>query len=213
MLKVLEVSQIVQGKNIRSDCDSEIFELAESIERQGLINPIAVKLRKDGKYEVIAGHRRFEAIKRLGYPHVECNILDDLNEEEITLAQIAENVQRKQMSAWELVEVFEDLKKRYKLTSQQIARKFGKSDAWVCNQYQAVRLLDHEYGGKIPEEAKKKTSGQVKHDVKKKMVQKELIICEGMKVEVLGHRYNCFCSTNEMENKLRKFIELYEIKG
>ncbi len=213
MLKVLEVSQIVQGKNIRNECDSEIFELAESIERQGLINPIAVHQRKDGRYEVIAGHRRFEAIKRLGYPHVECNIFDDMNDQEIILAQLAENVQRKQMSAWELVQVFEDLKKRYKMSSTQIAKKFGKSDTWVCNQYQAVKLLDQQYGGNIPKSEKNKTSQQIKQEVKQKIFQKEIIICEGMKVEVLAHKYTVFCETNDMENKLRKFIELYKIEG
>ena len=49
MLKVLEVSQIVYGKNIRNEHDSEILELAESIEKQGLINPITVQKRDDGK--------------------------------------------------------------------------------------------------------------------------------------------------------------------
>ena len=108
MVKVLEVSQIEQGKNIRNERDSEILELAESIDRQGLLNPITVQMGKRGRYVVIAGHRRFEAVKRLGLPHIECNVVNDLNEKEIILAQIAENCQRKQMSAAELVDTFED---------------------------------------------------------------------------------------------------------
>lgn len=56
MLKTLEMSQIVNGKNIRNEKDSEITELAASILAQGLINPILVQKRaKDGKYVVIAG--------------------------------------------------------------------------------------------------------------------------------------------------------------
>lgn len=212
MLKVLEVSKIVQGKNIRNERDSEIFELAESIERQGLINPIAVKELGDGRYEVVAGHRRFEAIKRLGYPHVECNILDELNEKETIFAQIAENCQRKAMSAWELVEVFDDLKKRFNMNQGAIAKYFGKTETWVSNQYQAVKLLSSKYGEKVPKDELKKTAGQIKNDAKKKMVQKEIILCQGMRVEITGHRYNCFCSTNAMENKLRKFIELYKLE-
>lgn len=206
MLKLLQVSEIVQGKNIRSEKDSEIFELAESIERQGLINPITVQERDDGKYEVIAGHRRFEAIKRLGYPHVECNILDDLNEKEIILAQIAENCQRKQMSAAELVDTFEDLKKRFRMNQAAIAKQFGKSDTWVSNQYQAVRLLASQYGEKVPKAEKKKTAGQIKNDAKKAMTSSELIICEGMKVQVNGHKYTIYCSDNTTENLLRDFI-------
>ena len=210
MLKLLQVSEIVQGKNIRNEKDSEIFELAESIERQGLINPITVQKRDDGKYEVIAGHRRFEAIKRLGYPHVECNILDDLNEKEIILAQIAENCQRKQMSASELVDTFEDLKERFRMNQAAIAKQFGKSDTWVSNQYQAVRLLESQYGDKVPKSEKKKTAGQIKHDAKKKMAGSELIIAEGMTIQVIGHKYTIFCQTNEAENALRDFIKSHK---
>lgn len=210
MLKLLQVSEIVQGKNIRNEKDSEIFELAESIERQGLINPITVQKRDDGKYEVIAGHRRFEAVKRLGYLHVECNILDDLNEKEIILAQIAENCQRKQMSAAELVDTFEDLKERFKMNQAAIAKQFGKSDTWVSNQYQAVRLLASQYGEKVPKSEKKKTAGQIKNDVKKKMAGSELIIAEGMKIQVIGHKYTIFCQTNEAENALRDFIKSHK---
>lgn len=210
MLKVLEVSQIEQGKNIRNERDSEILELAESIDRQGLLNPITVQMGKRGKYVVIAGHRRLEAIKRLGLPHVECNILDDLNEKEIILAQIAENCQRKQMSALELVDVFEDMKKRFRMTQSAIAKQFGKTDTWVTNQYQAVRLLESQYGEKVPKAEKEKTAGQIKHDAKKKMAGSELIIAEGMKVQVIGHKYTIFCQTNEAENELRDFIKKHK---
>ena len=210
MLKVLEVSQIEQGKNIRNERDSEILELAESIEKQGLINPITVQKRDDGKYVVIAGHRRFEAVKRLGLPHIECNIFEDLNEKEIILAQIAENCQRKQMSASELVDVFDDMKKRFGMDQRQIARRFGKSDTWVANQYQAVKLLASQYGEKIPAAELKKTAGQIKTEAKKKMADQELIICEGMKVQIIGHRYTIFCSTNKVENELRKFIKAHK---
>ncbi len=210
MLKVLEVSQIVQGKNIRNERDSEILELAESIDRQGLLNPITVQKRDDGKYVVIAGHRRLEAVKRLGLPHIECNIFEDLNDKEIILAQIAENCQRKQMSATELVDVFEDLKKRFNMNQSAIATRFGKSDTWVANQYQAVRLLASQYGEKVPKSEKKKTAGQIKNDVKKKMAGHELIIAEGMKVQVIGHKYTIFCQTNEAENELRDFIKKHK---
>ena len=210
MLKVLEVAKIVQGKNIRNERDSEILELADSIDKQGLINPITVQKREDGKYVVVAGHRRFEAIKRLGWPHVECNIFEDLNEKEIILAQIAENCQRKNMSASELVDTFEDLKERFNMNQGAIAKRFGKSEAWVSNQYQAVRLLASQYGEKVPKAEKEKTAGQIKNDVKKKMAGSELIIAEGMKVQVIGHKYTIFCQTNEAENELRDFIKSHK---
>lgn len=211
MLKVLEVSQIEQGKNIRNERDSEILELAESIDRQGLLNPITVQMGKHGKYEVIAGHRRLEAVKRLGLPHIECNIFEDLNEKEIILAQIAENCQRKNMSASELVDVFDDMKKRFGMDQRQIAKRFVKSETWVTNQYQAVKLLACQYGDKVPETEKKKTAGQIKNDAKKKISgEQEQILCDGMRVQIIGHRYTIFCSTNKAENELRKFIKAHK---
>jgi len=209
MLKSIEVSKIKQGKNIRTECDAEIHELAESIEKQGLINPILVQKLENGQYEVIAGHRRFEAVKRIGLPYIECNVVeDDLSEREVILTQIAENVQRKNMSAFELVETFEDLKNRLHINQKLIAKMFGKSDVWVTNQYQAVRMLEAEYGKDIPEEEKKKSVAEVKKDIAAKMGKGvEWIYCKGMKVKVVGHTYTLFPTDNKAENALRKFIE------
>ncbi len=206
MLKLLEMSKIVNGKNIRNEHDDEIAELADSIEKQGLINPILVQKRDDGKYVVIAGHRRYEAVKRLGLPHIECNVFEDMNEKDIVLAQLAENVQRKNMSAYELVETFDYMKNKLHMNQQAIARRFGKSDVWVTNQYQAVRMLEAEYGKKIPAAAKKKTAAQVKNEAAKHTRTQELIICEGMKVKVVGHTYTLFVGDNATENALREFI-------
>lgn len=80
MYKIIEMSKIKNGKNIRTERDSEILELAQSIEVNGLINPIMVKPIGGGMYEVVAGHRRFEAVKRLGLPHIECTITEETGE-------------------------------------------------------------------------------------------------------------------------------------
>ena len=114
------------------------------------------------------------------------------------------------MSAAELVDTFEDLKERFHLKQRAIATMFGKSDTWVTNQYQAVRLLASQYGEKVPKSEKKKTAGQIKNDVKKKMAGSELIIAEGMKIQVMGHKYTIFCQTNEAENELRDFIKSHK---
>lgn len=208
MFKIIETDKIVSGKNIRYEKDDEINELAKSIEENGLINPILVKRIAGGKYEVIAGHRRFEAVKRLRMQEIECNITDDImTEKEVVFAQIAENIQRKDMSALELVDCFDDLKKRFGIKQNQIARFFNKSDTWVTNQYQAVKLLDKLYGGKVPEDAQKKTAGQIKLAAKKKMgADIETILCKGMSVKVKGHVYTITCVNNAAENALMKLI-------
>ena len=211
MFKVIEVEKIRSGKNIRNGMDDGINELMQSIQVNGLINPILVKRIAGGKYEVIAGHRRFEAVKRLRQDFIECNIVEEeLSDKDVVLQQIAENVQRKDMSAQELVDLFDDLKNRFSVKQNQIARMFNKSDTWVTNQYQAVKLLNSMYGDKteIPEEMKTKTACQIKLAAKKKMSgDVENILCKGMSVKVKGHVYTITCVNNATENALRKFIE------
>ena len=212
MLKVLEVSKIMSVKNIRNEHDKDIAELADSINRQGLINPITVMSVSGGKYRVIAGHRRLEAVKRLGLPHIECQVLESMSEKDIVLTQLAENVQRKNMSAQELVDVFEELKEKYHMKQNVIAKLFGKDDPWVSMQYQAIRMLEAQYGDKIPEECRKYTANQIKHMTKKAMIDKEVIFCKGMKVEITGHKYVITCETNDMENELRALIKKHRRK-
>lgn len=212
MLKVLEVSKIIPVKNIRNEHDNEISELADSINRQGLINPITVMPVSGGKYRIIAGHRRFEAVKRLGFSHIECQVLDSLSEKDIVLTQIAENVQRKNMSAQELVDVFEDLKSRFNIKHKAIARLFGKSEAWVSNQYEAIKILEATYGDQVPAEYRKYSAAKIKSEAKKNMSEEELILCKGMKVKVVGHKYIITCETNDMENELRAMIKKHRRK-
>ena len=212
MLRVLEVSKIMSVKNIRNEHDKDIAELADSINRQGLINPITVMSVSGGKYRVIPGHRRLEAVKRLGLPHIECQVLESMSEKDIVLTQLAENVQRKNMSAQELVDVFEELKEKYHMKQNVIAKLFGKDDFWVSMQYQAIRMLEAQYGDKIPEECRKYTANQIKHMTKKAMIDKEVIFCKGMKVEITGHKYVITCETNDMENELRALIKKHRRK-
>lgn len=212
MLKVLEVSKIISVKNIRNEHDKEIGELADSINRQGLINPITVMPAEGGKYRIVAGHRRFEAVKRLGLPHIECQIIEFATKKDIVLMQMAENVQRKNMSAQELVDVFEELKEKYHMKQNVIAKLLGKDDSWVSMQYQAVRTLEAQYGEKIPEECRKYTANQIKYMTKKAMIDKEVIFCKGMKVEITGHKYVITCETNDMENELRALIKKHRRK-
>lgn len=207
MFKIIEMAKIRSGKNIRNERDPEIMELAESIEANGLINPIMVKPIGGGMYEVVAGHRRFEAVKRIGLSHIECTITEETGEKDLMLAQIAENIQRKNMSALELVACFEDMKERYGMTQAQIAHCFHKSAVWVTNQYQAARLIEQQYGDDVPTEIRKKGAGSIKYEAKKKMgAGIENVLCKGMSVKVKGHTYTISCANNEAENALREFI-------
>ena len=161
MLKTLEVSQIFYGTNIREDVDSELMELADSIKRSGLLNPITV-VKANGRYEVVAGHRRYKALKLLNEEYAECNVLDYYpTRKELLSIQLQENLCRKNMSAWELTDLFKQIQKEG-IKRHEIARMCGKTEGWISQQYMAAECLE-KYDD-VTAETKKMSY----HDVKKK---------------------------------------------
>lgn len=78
----------------------EMGELEMSIKTNGLINPILVK-ETSGRYEIIAGHRRYEAHRNLGHGSIRCTITDDDQEERTDLQQMAENFDRSNLTPME----------------------------------------------------------------------------------------------------------------
>jgi len=102
----LPVSEIVVSTQVRKHMDPEgLKELAESINKHGLINPITVRRLPDGKYELIAGHRRFFAVRDvLGKQTVECRIVNPEGDAGKTAVQIAENVYRQDLHPVELAD-------------------------------------------------------------------------------------------------------------
>ena len=142
--KILPISQIDYGRNIRTERDEDIVELAKSIEKNGIITPLTVK-PKNGRYEVVCGHRRWRAAKLVEDDMlVPCLIIESVSAEELEVMQIEENLQRKGMSAWELVQIFDNWKRRGK-TQAQIAAMLGKTQGWVSSQYSVAAQIEKAY--------------------------------------------------------------------
>jgi len=142
--KILSLSQIDYGRNIRTERDEDIMELAKSIEKNGIITPLTVK-PKNGRYEVVCGHRRWRAAKLVEDDMlVPCLVIEGAASEDLEIMQIEENLQRKNMSAWELVQIFNDWKRRGK-TQTQIAAMLGRTSAWVSSQYSAAAQIEKAY--------------------------------------------------------------------
>lgn len=120
----------------------ELEELAESIKKNGLLQPILV--RKDGDvYQIIAGERRWQACKLLGLEKVPVRIKEANDEESIILALI-ENIQRSDLNPIEEAYGYRRMMERGKMTQSQIAQAVSKGRSTVAN---ALRLLE------LPEEA------------------------------------------------------------
>ncbi len=145
-VKIIKITQIEPNKaQPRSDFDQEkIEELAESIKEYGLIQPIVVKLNKNGFYTIIAGERRWRASRLAGLKEIPAVIKDvsEQTEKEITLI---ENIQRENLNALEEAAGIKELMDEYGLTQEEAAKKIGRSRSAVAN---ILRLLN------LPEEIK-----------------------------------------------------------
>ena len=120
----------------------ELEELAESIKRNGLLQPILVR-KKNGKYEIIAGERRWQASKIAGLKKVPIRVRDVDDDETIALALI-ENIQRSDLNPIEEAYGYRRMMERGKMTQSQVAQAVSKGRSTVAN---ALRLLE------LPEEA------------------------------------------------------------
>lgn len=115
--------------------EESLIELAASIERHGLIQPITVKRLDSGTYLLVAGERRFRAFERLGRPTIPA-IVTTGDAEEIALI---ENIQREDLNPLEEAEALARMMDRHRYTQEQLGQVVGKSQAAVS---QVLGLLN-----------------------------------------------------------------------
>ncbi|MCR9192360.1 MAG: ParB/RepB/Spo0J family partition protein [Gammaproteobacteria bacterium] len=118
--------------------EATIKELANSIQQQGLLQPLVVRELKPGQYEIIAGERRWRACKLAGLTQIPVLIRQVDDEAAIALA-LVENLQREDLSALDQARAMQRLMTDFGLTHQQIATLLSKSRTAVSNY---VRLLN-----------------------------------------------------------------------
>ena len=118
--------------------DDALTELANSIRNQGLLQPIVVRKRPQGGYELIAGERRWRAAQRAGLSTIPA-VLKTVSDEEASALALIENIQREDLSALEEALGLARLRDEFQLTQQQIADAVGKSRVGIAN---LLRLLN-----------------------------------------------------------------------
>lgn len=118
--------------------EEALQQLADSISKHGLLQPIIVRESAGGFYQIIAGERRWRASKLAGLLEVPVIIMeaDALKAAEIA---IIENIQRENLNPYEEASAYRSLMTQYDLTQEQVAEKVGKSRSAVAN---TMRLLD-----------------------------------------------------------------------
>lgn len=125
--------------------EEKLNELKESIEKNGLLQPIIVKKAVKGYY-IIAGERRYRAFELLGRKEIP-SIVKEMTDEEMMVFAVLENLQREDLSALEESESYKNLMDKMSLTQEELAKKLGKSRPYIAN---SLRLL------KLPVEIKNK---------------------------------------------------------
>ncbi len=135
-LKLIEVEP---NKNQpRTNFDEEALdELAESIKRYGVIQPIIV-VKKDNYYEIVAGERRWRAAKKAGLTQIP-SIVREIDERKNKEIALIENIQREDLNAFEKASGIKQLMTDYELTQQEVSEILGKSRSSIAN---TVRILN-----------------------------------------------------------------------
>ena len=127
----------------RKHFDKEALEqLAASISENGLLQPILVREYADGRYQIIAGERRFRASKLAGLTEIPAIVLERDDKKAAQIALI-ENIQRENLNPIEEALAYKALAEEYNMTQEELSQKVGKSRSAIAN---FVRLLD------LPEE-------------------------------------------------------------
>ncbi|MGB9772341.1 MAG: ParB/RepB/Spo0J family partition protein, partial [Candidatus Kapaibacteriota bacterium] len=135
----IPISSIIPNPNnirMESVSDDDIDALATSISEIGLLSPIVVTPYND-KYIVMAGHRRLEAIKKLGWDKVPAVIRYDSSPDDV-LMMVTENFQRKDLTLSETLAILRRLYNDMRMDIAEIANIFGRSETWTRNM---VRLI------------------------------------------------------------------------
>ncbi len=113
-------------------------ELSASIAENGLLQPILVREYGDGRYQIIAGERRFRASKLAGLTEIPAIVLDKDDRKSAEIALI-ENIQREDLNPLEEALGYKALADEYGLTQEELSQKVGKSRSAIANM---LRLLD-----------------------------------------------------------------------
>ena len=116
----------------------KLFELAESIKANGILQPLLVRKQGDG-FEIVAGERRWRAARIAGLATVPVLVQDIADENILTLALI-ENIQRDDLNAIETAVAFDRLSRELQLTHEEIGRRTGKDRTTITNFLRLLRL-------------------------------------------------------------------------
>ena len=124
----------------RSAMDAkQLEELSQSISATGVVQPIIVRAVAGGRFQLIAGERRWRASQQAGKTTVPA-VLRNVSDEQAMEMTIVENLQRSDLNAMEQARAYERLSREFKMTQEQMAQRTGKDRASVTNYLRLLKL-------------------------------------------------------------------------
>jgi ParB family chromosome partitioning protein len=138
----LPIEKIISNKKQprKSFDQKQLNSLVESVKEKGIIQPISVRKINDGKFEIIAGERRYRASKQINLPTIPAYILKIDNNFEMMELALIENIQRSNLNAMEEAEGYLLLKNEYNFSQSKIAKKISKSRPEISNKMRLLKL-------------------------------------------------------------------------
>ena len=135
----VDLNQIVaSSQNPRQVFDANaLAELAQSILRHGILQPIVV-MKRDAGYEIVSGERRYRAAKQAGLTKVPVVVREGDDQQHLAELRLIENIQREDLNPIELAQAYQALLEQHGLTHEDLAERVGKDRSSVTN---ALRLL------------------------------------------------------------------------
>ena len=160
-------------------------ELAVSIREHGVIQPIIVR-KVNGKYEIIAGERRYKASALAGLTKIPA-IVRDLDDKESSKVALLENLQRKNLSPIEEARTYQKILEIDQMTQEELAKTMGKSQASVANKLRLLTLPDEVQEALLKEQISERHARSLLSipDVRKQKDMLKKIINEKMSVRSL----------------------------
>ena len=165
--------------------EKALKELAVSIKEHGVIQPIIVR-SVNGKYEIIAGERRYKASALAGLTKIPA-IIRDLDDKESSKVALLENLQRKNLNPIEEARTYQKILELDQMTQEELAKTMGKSQSAVANKLRLLSLSDDVQDALLKEEISERHARALINipDAKKQKEMLKKVINEKMSVRIL----------------------------
>ncbi len=139
--KEILLDRIVPNRNQprRRFAQHEIDELVESVKNNGVLQPVLVRGVPDGKFELIAGERRWRAAMQAGIATIPA-VVKNVSDHEVMELALVENIQRSDLTPIEVARAYQRLVKEFSLTQDQLAARVGKTRSSVANMLRFLTL-------------------------------------------------------------------------